>query len=150
MISFVARSSGLGPHLTAVRQTLPSGIRPTSLGYERKEKKITHLKYSYTLVEDLSAETHTNFRAAKHLPESGALGSRGPRVTRSLAGTDVVLILVVQSQEFIKFLCIVCSTLIKLMPSISAVLFTISNSKFHLKLSLTQTQRLIMNEAFDF
>ena len=77
MISFVARSSGLGPYLTAVRQSLPSGFRPVALGYEPKKKDLT---------QDVEPEAHTKFQTAKYLPETGGLGSRGPSVNRSLAG----------------------------------------------------------------
>ena len=77
MISYIARSSSLGLHLTAVRQTIPSGMRPVALGYDISKK----------ILIDISPETYTNFQAAKRLPEPGALGSRGPRAARSIAGT---------------------------------------------------------------
>ena len=76
MISFIARSSGT-VQLSALRQTVPSGITPPALGYNITDK---------ILVENLT-ETHTNYGAAKYLPESNGLWSTGPKVSRSLAGT---------------------------------------------------------------
>ena len=76
MISFIARSSGT-VQLSALRQTVPSGIVPPTLGCKITEK----------ILVDNVTETHTNFGAAKYLPESNGLRSSGPKVSRSLAGT---------------------------------------------------------------
>ena len=76
MISFITRSSGTA-QLSALRQTVPSGIVPPALGYNTTEK---------ILVENLT-QTHTNFGAGKYLPEANGLWSSGPKVSRSLSGT---------------------------------------------------------------
>ncbi len=78
MISFLGKSgsSGVSHSLSAVRQTVPSILRPLALGVEVPVEP----------VHDLKQETHTSYRASKRLPEAGVLGSRGTRASRSITG----------------------------------------------------------------
>ena len=78
MISVIARSSGAA-QLSAVRQAVPSGIVPIASGYSITEK----------ILVSSPPQTHTSFTAAKYLPTTSGIGSRGPRALRSLTGINL-------------------------------------------------------------